>query len=152
MILLAALIAVGLIVSGVWAKAKHPDNEGGPAVLIVLGSIFAFMICLSVTISTFNHAVNIGTVQAWQGVYDVYDRQLTELKDRLDTLNVQVGSEASILLNADTPAASMVNAYLQAQQQLAEQEAMTARAKVDIARRNAGPFWFVVRLYGDGSE
>lgn len=127
-------------------KNRQDELIGIPVTaMFIVGILFTgiFFVVLD------EHAENYGTITTYHEVFCVYDKQLKELKDRLDDINLKVETDALALANHDTPFKSYIQSYLNTQNKLADIESKTALAKVNIAQRKQGAWGFIVAMYGE---
>jgi peptidoglycan hydrolase CwlO-like protein len=121
-------------------------EEGFASFCAILGLVVTF----GFTIATYSsHANDLGTLRSYQAVVEVQKNRISDLETRLTKI-VPVGHQrVTLLLNADSPIKSLVEQMSIAQRDLSDAEKEIAQAKVNISRRKAGPFWFVVWTYGE---
>lgn len=109
-------------------------------------SFLGFAIWVFITISLFSlgsfmcHRADIGIVKAQQKVISVYERNVNELNDRINSLKV----DKIALLNHDSPVSSLTVAITQAMKQLSKAREIKAQSQVDIVKRSEGFFFFLV--------
>lgn len=113
---------------------------GGGTVLILLGSML-------LTVS--DHSSDLGTVRAYNGVIEAYQQQISDLRELLRENFGITKADAPVLVNADSPVASVVASLKSATSSVAEARSRIARAQVSIAGRKAGVYWFIVSIYGE---
>jgi len=149
MFLILLIFGCAVLVACVYMAHKSVD----PEIVFFSGVFFGLFPLTIFVIFTFasvsKHADDLAKVRKWDAYYQVYNRQLTDLKVHLDRMGTDVETNAKVLLNADTPVASLVNAYLKTQKKLADVESNKAAAMVSIESRRIGLFSYVVWMYGE---
>lgn len=109
--------------------------------------IAAVIVFILILCEADNHFNDLAKIRKWQKVSDIYEKQLSELKTKLDTLDINKSD--IILLNHDTPYSSLIEAYVQVQNKLAEEASTIAKAEVRVEARKAGYLKFIVNIYGE---
>ena len=116
---------------------------------IVIGGLGTFFLTIAVGGSVMFHADDVGTVRAYSAVIEAQEQRVSELRGVLNDRFDITKTDAQVLLNADSPVKAVVESLAEATKDLAWARRHLANAKVDIERRKAGPFWFVVSIYGE---
>ena len=110
------------------------------------GILILFIFCTPILIVVSEHANDLAIVRGWNAVYEAHLQHVKTLEKRIDEMSYKNNSEIS--LNADTPYASIVEAYKEAQKNLANHRAKVSAAKVDIEARRLGWFGIIVIIMG----
>lgn len=106
------------------------------------------VICGLSTFSTYiDHAHDLGTIRNANIIIEVQEQRIESLKKSINEF-VPLGKNPGTLFNADSPIKSMIDNMAEAERKLAETKREVVEAKVDISRREAGPFWFIVSMFG----
>jgi hypothetical protein len=106
-------------------------------IILIVVAFFGFF-------SALNHVDDLAIVRGQQEVIEVYEDRIKSLETRLNSFKYP----QSALLNADSPVASIVNSLSEAEKELKANEER-AKARRNIIARKAGPFSFVVTIYGE---
>ena len=138
------LYIVILIVALVICAFSFVADEGQ-----FVGIAFLAVVALAPLWSYMNHADNLGTIRAQQGVVQVYDQRVQELNAQLKKMVPEGAQKNPLQLNADSPVRGIVESVTKANTDLANARVAIAKAKVSIAKRKAGPFSFIVRWFGE---
>jgi hypothetical protein len=139
--MIIALVVIGIALM-VWsAYCKHEDAIAFDVIGCILLGITGVTICASF----YEHAENLGTIRAQHFAVEVQQNRVNALQTALKSIH----SEGTALMNSDTPAKSLIDAIAAAQNDLATVAMKEADAKIEIASRKAGPWWFVPKIYGD---
>lgn len=116
---------------------------GGEAIFPVF--ILFFLSLIPVGGSYTNHANDLGVLEAQYYVVGVQEKRLASLKVSLSEITNK--TDAKVLLNADSPIASIVDQISEAEKGLADAEVVKANAEVSIAKRKLGLFSFITKMF-----
>lgn len=137
------LLILFMVITALMIYTIDKELRPLPEILTVIQLILVSMTMLSYM----SHAVDLGTIRAQNEVVKVYEKRIQALKADINELVPEMRS-TNVLLNADSPVKAMIDQLAKANEELAAAEATKAVAIRSIARRDAGPFWFVVALAG----
>jgi hypothetical protein len=140
--MLFTIVIAGVLLVVVAVIAEEALSGMAGSVMLSASVLFTFS-------SFMNHADNLGTVRAYAGVIEANEKRVVELRGVLNEKFDVTKTDASLLLNADSPARAVVDSLAEATKDLAGSRKFLAATRVEIEQRKAGPFWFVVSLYGE---
>lgn len=139
------ILLLFFVVSGAIFEEKL-NADGGLFV-----SLFSMIVLMILTFfflgSFFNHAEDLGVLNAQKYKISVYEEQREELQTTLESFNFQ--DKQGALLNQDSPIRSIVDEIGRVNKELANAKAELATAKISIEARKRGPFSLVVKWYGE---
>lgn len=144
--LIIIISSVVLFAMGVWLIEKT-SLEGIGVFSVAFGAIGLAFAFVSTPFSYVAHANDLGTIRGQAAVIKVYSDRINRLEERLGTFKYV--EKPQISLDADSPVASIVKAISEAEMELAGAERVKAESQVDIEKRKAGPWSFIVSWKGE---
>lgn len=144
LIILTGAIVITAI--GLYLLEKNGNSDlGGFSVCVgVVGLIVSLV---TIPFSYVSHADDLGTIRGQAAVIKVYEDRITQLESRLSAFKYP--DKAVVSLDADSPVTSIVKSISEAEEQLAQAKRVKASAIVDIEKRKAGPWAFIVNWKGE---
>jgi len=118
-------------------------------IIIIFGGGFMFFFSMVIICQYDSHFKNLSIIRKWGAVSGVYEKQLKELKETLNSLKINHESEKYLLSNNDTPYRSLIEACTEVQQALANEESKIFKAIAEIEERKCGYWGFIVTQYGE---
>jgi len=100
-------------------------------------------------ISYTEHYHDLGNIRAGHYMVEVYKERRVELTDMIKQLTPNTKQENPILVNHDTPQASLFAELSSVSKDISRAKRRIAGAKIDIAQRKAGMFSFIVDWMGE---
>lgn len=134
-------ITLALLAIGLFLLNKLPKDSDLAGWFLVPATI------LLVALTPFNagsyifHKNDVGLLKAQVEVIRVYEENVVELKEQLNSMQIQSPPN---LMNGDSPVASLTTAIATAVDKLASAKATRAKAHVSIVQRYEGPFGYIV--------
>lgn len=141
------VIAVGI---GYLIFKAFTDDIEAVAGLMIVG--FFLLLPMGITVlGTWNaHAEDLSKVTTQQHRIEVQERRISQLTERLESFDYP--DSPTVLLNKDTPIASIVESLTEAENKLAQIRDERAKAIRSIESRRVGPVGGIVTIMGDGRE
>lgn len=132
--LVLSIVAIAVLLVIIGAREDSADTVAlGASTLVITGVV--------VFIAYMCNAEDYGTIAAQDKVIAVYEKNIDDLAKRLD----KIKPANSVLMNADSPVAALVEALAGSNAKLVEAQSKKAEAYVSIAQRKEGVFSFLVR-------
>jgi len=144
LILILVISAVGVLLGIIIAIISKDIEWLCVSTISVVISLIPMMI-MGVHIT--EHVHDIGTVRHADNFIHVRQQAITDIDEQLITLKAQY-TNGSVLLNADTPAKTLIETKAKFVSDIADTRMSVAEAKADIDRRSLGVMSAVVYLYG----
>jgi hypothetical protein len=148
MLIVFLFVFAGLLIGVGCYRYEHKTSEYHDTGMgqFVLGTILASALLVSAITAIYSHADNVGTVRAQKYAIAVQQQRIAGLEANVVSLKAGV---PGALPNRDAPIKALIDQLAAAQGDLATARMAEAEARIDIERRKAGPFWFVVWIYGE---
>lgn len=122
------------------AMAASADSyEGIPMFLF-----FGVPVILILTIPVEYHMDDLATIRQGELLIEAREQSLTELNVTLSTMKIS----NTALMNADSPAKSLIEAKAKQIESISQERMKIAEAKLSIERRSLGFFAGVVEVFG----
>lgn len=147
---LICLIFVSMIGFGTYLTVSgfFEGGDGEDKAFFGFVSCFLSIIPLAIIIITWvEHAEDLSKIRSQQHVIEVYEERQENLNETLSTFNYP-RRENDIVLNADSPVASIVEQLSEVETKLAGVRAEVAYAKRSIDARSIGPLGGIVTIMG----
>lgn len=146
-----AVALVALVWTLYYDVVKAPQRSGyhtgEHTFFTVIPSVVLLVLVLLAVCSVVGHTDDLGTIRAQATIISVMEQRLVDL--RTDMSSLRDSSPGAQFMNADTPIKALIDQIAQANNDLAIARVTKANAEVSIAKRKAGPMWFVVSMYGE---
>lgn len=117
-----------------------------PILVIFVGIAICVLPGVLLAGSISSHAHDLGTVRKGYELIEVREQAIEDIDAQLNLLERQYTSTS--LLNADTPARSLIETKASFVSEIAEARADIAKAKISIERRSIGLMNGIVHWYG----
>jgi len=138
------LIIIGILVL-IFAVSVKFDIEFTGVISI---SVFVLML-LGSLVSYGEHYHDLGTVRAGHYKVEVYENRKVSLVNMISKLTEGTKQENLVLMNHDSPQASLFAELSQVTKDIAYAERDIANSHISIAQRKVGLFSFIVDWMGD---
>jgi len=138
--MLIIIIPLLILTVGYAVKFTHPCKFEIFEPLILTGFLSSLISLGAGTIVYTSHANDMGIIQEYSRVVSVYEANIEDLTERLNSLKAQQSS----LLNSDKPVAALTESISKAVAELTQAKAKIAQAYVSIVQRKNGLYGFMV--------
>ena len=138
------LIVIGILtlilIIGIVSKSEEAVATG------LVGLVLPLFIT---SISYVEHYHDLGNIRAGYNMVEVYKERKVELTEMITLLSPTAKQDNPILVNHDTPQASLFAELSRVSKDVAYAKRKIAESKISVAQRKAGMFSFIVSWMGE---
>ena len=151
LLLFGVLIGAGYrVVKVYYFEGDNYDCTPGPGTLFMITLFCSFIFIMLWGVIVAEHTRNLGEIRTSEQYIENYNQRIVSLKADIKTiLGSDPTPDRAILLNADSPIKSMVEQLGVAESDLTTCRHNILKNQAQITARKAGPWWFIVSVYGE---